>query len=118
MRRELARVRWWRQLVKARRELSIAGIAQPGSVESVGIDATWEALAADAPTSRELAEAVWPEGESVPPSTLAVLTHLDQRLASYEARLSHNVESVTAQMVAALGAAHSRGGDSKEHDHA
>jgi len=98
--------------------LSIAGLAQPGSVEAVGIDATWEALAADAPTSRELTEAVWPDGESLAPSALSALSSLDQRLASYEARLSDNVEDVTAQMVAALGAAHRDTHAPQERDHA
>lgn len=118
MRRELARVRWWRHLVKARRELSIAGLAQPGSVDSVGIDATWEALAADAPTSKELTDAVWPGHEAVAPASLTTLDALDRRLASYEARVSDNLEDVTAQMVVAMGAARRDSVGSGQWDHA
>jgi hypothetical protein len=118
MRRELARVRWWRQLVKARRDLTIAGLAQPGSVESVGMDASWEALAADAPTSKELTQAVWPHGVAESADSLAALDSLDLRLETYEARVSENLETVTAQMVTALGSAHRVNGAAKERDHA
>jgi muconolactone delta-isomerase len=51
MRRELARVRWWRRLVNARRELALAFLAQPDAHSSAGLDPSWEALAAGAPTS-------------------------------------------------------------------
>ena len=118
MRRELARVRWWRQLVKARRDLSVAGLAQPGSVDSVGNDATWEALAADAPTTREMTEAVWPHGRVESAASLSQLDSLDLRLESYEARVAENLEAVTAQMVTALGSAHRSSRATKERDHA
>lgn len=93
-------------------------MAKPGSVESVGMDATWEALAADAPTSRELTDAVWPQGVAASAAALGSLDQLDVRLASYEARVSENLEAVTAQMVAAMGSARQASVDAKERDHA
>ncbi len=104
--------------MKARRDLSIAGLAQPGSVDSVGNDATWEALAADAPTTRELTEAVWPHGRDESTAALAELDRLDARLESYEVRVAENLEEVTAQMVSVLGTAHRTQTAAKERDHA
>lgn len=118
MRRELARVRWWRQLVQARRDLSIAGLAQPGTVDSVGIVASWEALAADAPTSRELSDAVWPQGDAPSVASLEELASLEKRLATYESRVAQNLDAVTTSMVAVMGAAQRTVGTAKERDHA
>lgn len=106
MRRELARVRWWRRLVRARTDLSVARLAAAHELESLALDEAWEALAADAPTPAELSDALWPDAESASPRAVEALTRLDARLQSYEERVSENLETVTAQMVTALGNAH------------
>ncbi len=103
MRRELARVRWWRRLVKARTDLSVARLAEVHELETLGLDATWEALAADAPTPAELSGVLWPDISSATPGAVEALASLDARLRSYEERVSDNLETVTAQMVKALG---------------
>jgi hypothetical protein len=118
MRRELARVRWWRQLVRARRELSVASLASPTHLGDVGLDAAWEALAADAPTPRELQSAVWPERGEVAAGSIEALDALDARLESYEARVSENLDTVTAQMVEAMGTAHRAQQSLRERDSA
>ncbi|MFW2512795.1 hypothetical protein ACNI3K_03355 [Demequina sp. SO4-13] len=115
MRRELARVRWWRRLVRARTDLSVAKLADVAELETLGLDDAWEALAADAPTPTELSESIWPEPSNATPRSVESLAALDARLQSYEERVSENLETVTAQMVRALGYvhgahAHSRGG--------
>ncbi|SEJ10069.1 hypothetical protein [Demequina mangrovi] len=105
-RRELARVRWWRRLVRARRDLAVAFIADPIGAGSAGLDLSWEALAAGAPTSSELADAVWPEAEASSVAALESLDDLDTRLAAYEARVVATLDSVTGQMVRAMARAH------------
>lgn len=102
MRRELAQVRWWRRLVRARRDLAVAFLAQPGSDVAAGLDLSWEALAAGAPTSAELAGAVWPDAGAFTASTLEELDALEERLGAYEARVAATLDNVTAQMVRAL----------------
>lgn len=109
LRREVARVRWWRRLVSSRRDLALASLARPDAVAADALDAAWAALAADAPTSVELAGAVWPEGALVRPGDLDALDALDARLDRYEALLSDTLDTVTAQMVNAMGRTH--GGD-------
>ncbi|MFN3867240.1 MAG: hypothetical protein ACK4MD_11100 [Demequina sp.] len=109
MRRELARVRWWRRLVRARMDLSVARLAEVQELDVLGLDDAWEALAADAPTPPELSDAVWPEAAAATPKSVESLASLDARLKSYEERVSENLETVTAQMVRALGDAHSVG---------
>lgn len=106
MRRELARVRWWRRLVRARTDLSVARLADVHELETLGLDDAWEALAADAPTPAELSEAIWPGPPTVTPRSVESLAALDARLQSYEERVSENLETVTAQMVRAMGYAH------------
>jgi hypothetical protein len=103
IRRELARVRWWRRLVQARKDLAIAQLADAHELERLGVDDAWEALAADAPTTAELAGSVWPEMWTSTPSSVEALVSLDARLKSYEERVGDNLEMVTAQMVTALG---------------
>ncbi len=102
MRRELARVRWWRRLIHARRDLAVAFLAHPDHAASTGLDLSWEALAAGAPTSAELASAAWPDASSFGVSTLAELDALDERLGAYEARVAATLDTVTARMVRAL----------------
>lgn len=106
MRRELARVRWWRRIAGARKELVIAQLACPDPLAVGGMDVTFEALAADAPTSQELAATIWPAGTTAVAGNLEVLTSLEERLGSYETRVSETLNNVTAQMVQALGEAH------------
>jgi len=106
MRRELARIRWWARLLHARRDLLIARIAFPGETGTVDLDAAWEALAADAPTSAELSAAVWDVHEEGIPGSIERIDALAARLASYEARVSDNLETVTADVVRAMGEAH------------
>ncbi|WP_084124889.1 hypothetical protein [Demequina sp. NBRC 110054] len=108
IRREIARVRWWRRLVAARRELTVAALARPGGAEALVLDDIWEALAADAPSARELVSAVWPEAGAVAPGSIEELDALDVRLEAYEARVAENLETVTALMVKAMGEAHRR----------
>ncbi len=108
IRREIARVRWWRRLVSARRELTVAALARPGGAEALVLDDIWEALAADAPSARELVSAVWPEAGAVAPGSIEELDALDVRLEAYEARVAENLETVTALMVKAMGEAHRR----------
>lgn len=103
IRRELARVRWWRRLVQARKDLAIAQLTDAQELERLGVDDAWEALAADAPTTVELAGAVWPEPQTATPTSVEALVSLDARLQSYEERVGDNLEMVTAQMVRALG---------------
>jgi hypothetical protein len=109
MRRELARVRWWRRLAQARRELVVAQLACPDPLAASGMDVTLEALAADAPTSQELAATIWPNGATSSASNLDELESLDKRLESYETRVSETLDTVTAQMVKAMGDAHREG---------
>jgi len=104
LRRELARVRWWRRLVASRRDLTIAQLT--GAVDpDVNAEAAWDALAADAPTSRELAAVIWPGSERATADLIERLDEIDSRLGSYERRLSANLEDVTADMIDAMGAA-------------
>ena len=106
MRRELARIRWWARLLQARRALLVARIASPGERGACDRDAAWEALAADAPTSAELSTAVWDVHEEGIPGSIERIDALAARLASYEARVSDNLETVTADVVKAMGEAH------------
>jgi hypothetical protein len=106
MRRELARIRWWLRLLQARRDLLIAHIAFPGETGAIDLDAAWEALAADAPTSSELAAAIWAEAPDGIPGNIDRIDALVARLLSYEARVSENAETVTADVVKAMGEAH------------
>lgn len=103
MRRELARVRWWRRLVQARLDLTMARLSDFHELGSMGLDDAWEALVADAPTPDELAGALWPDVSGHTPTGVEDLSRLDARLQSYEERVSDNLETVTAQMVRALG---------------
>ena len=105
-RRELARIRWWLRLLQAKRDLLIAHIAFPGETGAIDLDAAWEALAADAPTSSELAAAIWTEAPDGIPSSIDRIDALVVRLLSYEARVSENMETVTADVVNAMGEAH------------
>ena len=104
LRREIARVRWWRRLIVSRRELSIAQMAGATDPDA-NMEAAWEALAAGAPTSSELAEVIWPGAESATADLVERLEEIDRRLGSYERRLSANLEGVTADMIDAMGAA-------------
>ena len=106
LRRELARVRWWRRLVAARRDLTLASLTMPDAVAQDATEIAWQALAADAPTSLELAGAVWPDVHDVTVTDLDALDALDARLDRYEGRLSATLDSVTAQMVEAMGRLH------------
>jgi len=106
MRRELARIRWWSRLLSARRDLLVARIAFPGETGAIDLDAAWEALAADAPTSSELATAIWTEDPVGIPSNIDRIDALIARLESYEARVSENLETVTADVVNVMGEAH------------
>ena len=106
LRREVARVRWWRRLVRARQDLVIAQLADAEELHRLGVSDEWEALAAGAPTATELADAVWPEWAKPLPSSVEALAALDARLESYETRVADNLESVTQEMVRALGQAH------------
>lgn len=115
MRRELARVRWWRRLVQARKDLEIAQLTDAEELDRLGLADAWEALAADAPTSTELAGAVWPEPPSATPTSVETLVALDSRLESYETRVEENLEAVTAQMVKALGEQHRAKAQSGHH---
>ena len=104
LRLELARVRWWRKLVTARHDLTVGQLSHATSADP-DLDTAWEALAAGAPTPAELAEAIWPDAQRSEPSAIEQLGTLDGRLEVYESRLSDNLESVTTQMVDAMGAA-------------
>lgn len=106
LRRELARVRWWRRLAQARRELIVAQLTCPDPLAATGMDVTLEALAADAPTSRELAAAIWPAGTRASGTNLEEITALDARLESYESRVSETLNTVTAQMVKSMADSH------------
>jgi hypothetical protein len=106
LRRELARIRWWLRLLQARRDLLIARVAFPGETGAIDLDAAWEALAADAPTSSELAAAIWTEAPDGIPGSIDRIDALVARLLSYEARVSENAETVTADVVKAMGEAH------------
>lgn len=103
MRKELARIRWWLRLLTARRDLDVAQMAPPGETGAVDLAAAWEALAADAPTSRELAECLWGDTTPPTPGSIQRIDALIVRLSSYEARVSENLESVTVAMVEAMG---------------
>jgi hypothetical protein len=104
LRRELARVRWWRHLIASRRDLSVAQMAD-ATAPDPNIEAAWDALAADAPTSSELADVIWPGGDRATVDLVQRLEEMDRRLDSYERRLSANLEGVTAGMIDAMGAA-------------
>jgi hypothetical protein len=104
MQRELARIRWWLRLLQARRDLDLAQLAPPGETGAVDLDAAWEALAADAPTSTELAECLWGGTVAAPPSSIDRIDALMARLGAYEARVSGNLETVTTAMVEAMRA--------------
>lgn len=106
MRREVARIGWWLRLLQARRDLLLAQIAFPGETGSIDLDAAWEALAAGAPTSKELAAAIWTDVPEGIPGSIDRIDALAERLLSYEARVSENVETVTADVVKAMGEAH------------
>lgn len=106
MRRELARIGWWLRLLQARRDILVAQIAFPGETGAIDLDAAWEALAAGAPTSSEIAAAIWTEVPEGIPGSIDRIDALTVRLLSYEARVSENVETVTADVVKAMGEAH------------
>ena len=106
LRRELARVRWWRRLIGARRDLTLASLTVPDTVAQDHSEAAWLALAADAPTALELTGAVWPDVHDVKLADLDALDALDARLNRYERRLSATLDNVTAHMVEAMGKVH------------
>jgi hypothetical protein len=106
LRRELARVRWWRRLIAARHDLTLASLTVPDTIAADDGETAWHALAADAPTALELGGAVWPDVHDVTVADLDVLDALDARLDRYERRLSATLDSVTAQMVDAMGRVH------------
>jgi hypothetical protein len=106
LRRELARVKWWRRLLAARRDLTLASLTVPDTVAQDATEAAWLALASDAPTALELTGAVWPDVHEVTAADLDALDALDARLDRYEGRLSATLDSVTAQMVDAMGKVH------------
>jgi len=106
LRRELARARYWRRLIGARRDLSLASLTIPEGIAADLGEAAWHALAADAPTALELTGAVWPDVHEVTVADLDALDALEARLDRYERRLSATLDSVTAQMVNALGRVH------------
>ena len=106
LRRELARVRWWRRLVSARRDLSLASLTVPDTIALDDSETALHALAADAPTAIELNSAVWPDVHDVTAADLDALDALESRLDRYERRLSDTLDSVTAQMVEAMGRVH------------
>ncbi len=105
IRREIARVRWWRQLLGSRRNLTIAALSHATEAQT-DLDATWEALAADAPTQGELAAAIWPDHHRPTPASVEDIGTLDNRLGVYEARLSDNLEAITHEMIDAMSQAH------------
>ncbi len=70
------------------------------------LDSAWEALAADAPTSAELSAAIWTDGPHRIPGSIERIDALTARLESYEARVSENLETVTGDVVKAMGEAH------------
>ena len=102
LRREIARVRWWRRLIASRHDLTVAHLAQATTREQ-DLETTWDALAVDAPRSSEIAAAIWPETSGLTSSALQRLEDLDARLGSYESRLSANLDGVTRQLVTAMG---------------
>lgn len=104
IRRELARIRWWLRLLNAKRDLDLARLCPPGETGAVDLDAAWEALAADAPTSTELAECLWGDTPAPAPSSIDRIDALIARLGAYEARVSGNLETVTTAMVEAMRA--------------
>ena len=104
IRKELARIRWWLRLLAARKDLDIARLSPPGETGAVDLDSAWEALAADAPTSGELAACLWADTAEPVASSIERIDVLIARLASYEARVSENLETVTTAMVQAMGA--------------
>jgi len=104
IRKELARIRWWLRLLAARKDLDIAQLSPPGETGAVDLDSAWEALAADAPTSGELAACLWADAAEPLPSSIERIDALIARLTSYEARVSENLETVTTAMVEAMGA--------------
>ena len=106
LRRELARVRYWRRLIGARRDLSLASLTIPDTIATGETETAWHALAADAPTALELTGAVWPDVLEVTVADLDALDALEIRLDRYERRLSATLDSVTAQMVDAMGRVH------------
>lgn len=106
LRRELARVRYWHRLIGARRDLSLASLTIPDTIGRDSSEAAWQALAADAPTALELGGAVWPDVHEVTVADLDALDALESRLDRYERRLSATLDSVTAQMVEAMGRVH------------
>lgn len=106
MRRELARIRWWLRLLQAKKDLLIAQAAFPGETGAIDLDAAWEALAADAPTSSELASAIWTDADEGIAGSIERIDALVARLTQYEARVSENLETVTGDVVKAMGEAH------------
>jgi hypothetical protein len=106
MRREVARIRWWLRLLQARRDLLVGQVAPPGETGAIDLDSAWEALAADAPTSAELSAAIWTEDAHRIPGNIERIDALVVRLESYEARVSENLETVTGNVVKAMGEAH------------
>lgn len=104
MHKERARIRWWLRLLAARRDLDMARLSPPGETGAVDLDWAWEALAADAPTSTELAECLWKGEAQGLPSSIERIDALVARLSAYEARVNENLETVTAAMVEAMGA--------------
>lgn len=92
--------------MQARRDLAVAFLARPDQADSAGLDLSWEALAAGAPTGEELAGALWPDASRLSAGTLEELDRLDRGLAAYETRVAATLDTVTAQMVRALAEAH------------
>ena len=106
MRRELARIRWWFRLLQSKRDLVIARVAFLGETGAIDLDAAWEALAAGAPTSRELADAIWTNPDEGITGSIERIDELAARLTEYEARVSANLDVVTAEVVRAMSEAH------------
>ena len=96
MRRELARIRWWLRLLQAKKDLVIAQAAFPGETGAIDLDAAWEALAA----------AIWTDADEGIAGSIERIDALVARLTQYEARVSENLETVTGDVVKAMGEAH------------
>jgi len=106
IRKELARIRWWVRLLNARRDLHVARLSGPGETGAIDLDSAWEALAADAPTSRELAQCLWGNDGGDAPASIDQIDGYLVRLTAYEERVNDNLTSVTQEMVNAMGAEH------------
>ena len=99
LRAERERVSWWRRVVRARMDLAIAGVADPGALgEQVAFVLPLD-VGLEVPRPGELHAALAATDPGRDAGLLPALRALDERLAGYETGVLTALESATTRLV-------------------